>query len=108
MDITSWGALLMVPSILILMLVFIGIFWIQRWLYLIIAGANMGLLVCVCVCHSVYVCVCVFHAQYCVCACVCTTHSMCSHVCVAVTTDKLKCYAALHTIACLTCCMHGS
>ncbi len=38
-DITSWGTLLAVPGLVLIALVFIGIFWINRIFFLVIAGA---------------------------------------------------------------------
>ncbi len=37
-DITSWGTLLLVPTAILILLVFIGIFWVNRIWYLVIAG----------------------------------------------------------------------
>ena len=37
-DITGWGTYLMVPAAVLLALVFIGVFWVNRIVYLVIAG----------------------------------------------------------------------
>lgn len=38
-DVTSWGSMLFVPGMVLLALVFIGVFWINKITFLVIAGA---------------------------------------------------------------------